>query len=165
MATDSSFYVTILRSLLGQYFSQAEIHTLWCDLKVNFDRESISGEEKSSRQVQLLSDKSATRSHILDALEKLAAITIPESTPIVYFSGHGYWAQTLIGEAFYLMPFGYDLNRLYETAVSDDEFAARLKAIPARWLRPLLDCCHAGGQDDSKTSGMSLSKANHSLFK
>jgi hypothetical protein len=54
-----------------------------------------------ANQVQLLSDKGATRSHILDALEKLAATATPESNAIVYFSGHGYRAQTPIGEAYY----------------------------------------------------------------
>lgn len=112
-----------------------------------------------ANQVQLLSGKGATRNHILAALDKLAATAPPESTAIVYFSGHGYRARTPIGEAYYLMPFGYDVNHLYETAVSGDELAARLQAIPARRLLLLLDCCHAGGLDGSKTPGLSLSKA------
>jgi hypothetical protein len=112
-----------------------------------------------ANQVQLLTGEKATCSHILKALEILAATATEETTAVVYFSGHGYRAQTPIGEAYYLMPFGYDVNRLYETAVSGDELAARLQAISARRLLLLLDCCHAGGLDGSKTPGLSLSKA------
>ncbi len=37
---------------------------------------------------------------------------------------------------------GYDVTRLEETALSGAEFTARLRAIPARKLLLLLDCCH-----------------------
>lgn len=110
-------------------------------------------------QVHLLTGESATRSHILNALDHLASATKEESTAVVYFSGHGYRAQTPIGEAYYLMPFDYDLNRLYATAVSGDELAAKLKVIPARRLLLLLDCCHAGGLDGVKATGLNLTKA------
>jgi hypothetical protein len=72
-------------------------------------------------QVQLLTGEGATRACILDALDRLAQTATEEATAIVYFSGHGYHVQTPIGEAYYLMPFGYDVSRLYETAVSGDE--------------------------------------------
>lgn len=109
--------------------------------------------------VALLTGERATRSHILSALDQLASTTKEDATAIIYFSGHGYRAQTSIGEAYYLMPFGYDLSRLYETAVSDNELAAKLQAIPARRLLLLLDCCHAGGLDGAKAAGLSLTKA------
>jgi hypothetical protein len=112
-----------------------------------------------SEQVQLLTGEDATRACILDALDRLAQTATAETTVIVYFSGHGYRVQTAIGEAYYLMPFGYDVSRLYETAVSGDELAAKLRAIPARKLLLLLDCCHAGGLDGAKTAGLELTKA------
>ena len=111
------------------------------------------------QRVQLLTGESATRGHILQALDQLAETVTEEATAVIYFSGHGYRAQTSIGEAYYLMPFGYDLNSLYETAVSGDELAEKLQAIPARRLLLLLDCCHAGGLDGAKAVGLSLTKA------
>ncbi|MEI2689292.1 MAG: caspase family protein [Anaerolineae bacterium] len=63
------------------------------------------------------------------------------------------------GEAFYLLPYGYDLQRLYQTAVSGAEFTAALRAIPARKLLVLLDCCHAGGVGEAKAPGVTLAKA------
>jgi hypothetical protein len=110
-------------------------------------------------QVQLLTGEGATRACILDALDRLAQTATEEATAIVYFSGHGYHVQTPIGEAYYLMPFGYDVSRLYETAVSGDELATKLQVIPARKLLLLLDCCHAGGLDGAKTAGLELTKA------
>lgn len=89
-----------------------------------------------TNHVQLLTNKTATRTHILDALDRLAAETTDESTAVIYFSGHGYQVKTPIGEAYYLMPYGYDTKKLYATAVNGDELTAKLKAILAR--RPSL---------------------------
>jgi hypothetical protein len=110
-------------------------------------------------QVQLLTGEGATRNHILNALEWLTEMVTAEATAVVYFSGHGYRVQTAIGEAYYLMPFGYDLSKLYETAVSGQELATILQAIPAGRILLLLDCCHAGGLDGSKAGGLNLTKA------
>jgi hypothetical protein len=65
-----------------------------------------------TEQVSLLTQKSAKRDDILAALDRLAQSTTPDSTAIIYFSGHGYQVESPTGEAYYLMPFGYDVNRL-----------------------------------------------------
>lgn len=110
-------------------------------------------------QVHLLTSKSATRVGILATLDRLAQLTNFQSTVIIYFSGHGYRVSGSTGESFYLMPFGYDQNRLEETAITSAEFMARLQAIPAQKLALLLDCCHAGGIGETKTVGQQLTKA------
>jgi hypothetical protein len=101
-------------------------------------------------QVTLLTGPDATRSGILAALDRLAQRTAEDDTVVVYFSGHGYEISTSIGDVYFLMPYGYDVNRLKTTAISGDEFTAKLRAIGSKKLLVLLDCCHAGGVGDAK---------------
>ncbi len=96
-------------------------------------------------QVRLLTGERATAAEILAALDALAESTDPESTAIVYFSGHG-----LEVPDYYLMPYGYDLTDLPGTAIPGDLFTEKLRAIEAGKLTVLLDCCHAGGQAEAK---------------
>ncbi|MBL7198558.1 MAG: caspase family protein [Anaerolineae bacterium] len=110
--------------------------------------------------VRLLSGEGATRDAVLSALDTLAQTAEPESAAIVYFSGHGYRVASPTGEFFYMLPYGYDLRRLYQTAISGAEFTARLRAIPARKLLVLLDCCHAGGVgEETEAPGLELAKS------
>jgi uncharacterized caspase-like protein len=112
-----------------------------------------------SKQVTLLTGEKATRAAVLSALDTLAHLNDPEATVVFYFSGHGYRVTASLGEFYYLMPFGYDTGRLFETAIRGDEFTARLRAVAAQKLLVLLDCCHAGGLTKPEPSGMKLAKA------
>lgn len=91
-------------------------------------------------QVDLLTGPAANRHAVLGGLAQLRAAG-PDATVVVYFSGHG--VET---PSYCLLPYGYDMHFLAETAISGAEFSAALQAIPARQLLVLLDCCHAGGQ-------------------
>lgn len=95
-------------------------------------------------QVQLLTGAKAGRVPILNGLERLAKVKADLSV-IIYFSGHGEKVRRGKKTTYYLMPHGYDLNRLEETAISGSEFASRLSNIKSERLLVLLDCCHAGG--------------------
>ncbi len=110
-------------------------------------------------QVQTLTGDGAGRGQILAALDKLAQAATTDDTVLVYYSGHGYRVTSTTGEAFYLLPHGYDLQRLYQTAISGAEFTAALRAVSARKLLVLLDCCHAGGVGEAKAPGVTLAKA------
>ena len=110
-------------------------------------------------QVHLFTGEQATRDAILSALDTLSHLPVSQSTVLVYFSGHGYQATTSIGEAYYLLPHGYDVQRLSQTAISGQEFTDKLRAIPAQKLLVLLDCCHAGGVGDAKAPGLELAKS------
>ncbi len=111
-------------------------------------------------QVTVLTGEGATRAAVLAALDDLAAAQRPDDTVIVYFSGHGYRVETPYGELYYLMPYGYDVKALPRTAISGAEFVEKLRALTARKLLLLLDCCHAGGLDETKApGGAQLSKA------
>jgi hypothetical protein len=102
-------------------------------------------------QVRLLTQEQATQDDILTALDQLTQTTTTDSTVIIYFSGHGYQVISSMGEAYYLMPFGYDPTKLYKTAISGTELTTKLRAIPAKKLLLLLDCCHAGGLGNAST--------------
>jgi hypothetical protein len=110
--------------------------------------------------VHVLTGEKATREHILAGLDALSQSASSQSTVLVYFSGHGYRVASPTGEFFYLMPYGYNLDRLYRTAVNGAEFTDRLRAIPAQRLLVLLDCCHAGGVGEAKAPGLQLAKSS-----
>ncbi len=110
-------------------------------------------------QVELLTGAAAGRSGMLTGLDRLAKGADEKSTAIIYFSGHGYYVKSSISDAYYLMPFGYNVEQLRDTAISGSEFADKLKAIKAQKLLLLLDCCHAGGFADMKAPGLQFTKA------
>jgi hypothetical protein len=109
--------------------------------------------------VHLLTGENATREQVLTVLDTLSQSAHSQSTVTVYFSGHGYRVASPTGEFYYLLPYGYDLDRLYQTAISGAEFTGRLQAIPAQKLLVLLDCCHAGGVGEAKAPGLHLVKS------
>lgn len=96
-------------------------------------------------QVHLLTDRDASREKVLSAMEELSRKTDENSSVIIYFSGHGQRVTTATGaDSFYLMTYGYDPDRLAETAIHEQEFVDRLRGIKAQKVLLLLDCCHAG---------------------
>jgi uncharacterized caspase-like protein len=110
-------------------------------------------------QVHLLTGAEATRPTVLTLLETLAQTTDDQSTVLIYFSGHGCRVGGSGETDYYLLPYGYDVTDLEQTAISGDEFTARLRALPAQKLLLLLDCCHAGGVGAAKAPGLALKKA------
>lgn len=101
--------------------------------------------------VALLTGAQANRTAILAELDRLAlaAHDDPQATIIVYFSGHGVATPTS-----YLLAHGWELSQLPTTAVSGTELTDRLRAIDARKLLVLLDCCHAGAIGETKQGGL-----------
>jgi hypothetical protein len=113
--------------------------------------------------VAVLTEAKAHAKAVLAALDDLAKEAVPESTVIVYFSGHGYTRQdeNTGDTGYWLMPFGYDLNKLKDSAISGRVFSQKLAAIQAKRLLLVLDCCHAGGitETKTKTPGASFAKS------
>ena len=95
-------------------------------------------------QVRCLTNAEARRGAVLEALDWLGGAAGPEATATVYFSGHG--AET---PEHYLMPHGYQMSDLPGTAITGREFTEKLRAIRAKKLIVLLDCCFAGGVADA----------------
>jgi hypothetical protein len=105
-------------------------------------------------------DAKPVRDNILRSLDTLAASAVPNSTVIVYFSGHGYTVETSSDQNYFLMPLGYNINQLRKTAISGKEFAEKLRAIKAKRLLLLLDCCFAQGIGDTKAPGLTLTQSS-----
>jgi len=98
--------------------------------------------------VRLLLVGQATQAAIRLALVDLANKTDANSTVLLYISSHGAQIETGEWAGEYLLPVDaqYTSNqRLAATTIAGAEFAAALKAIPARKLLVILDCCHAAG--------------------
>ncbi|MGH9850195.1 MAG: caspase family protein [Blastocatellia bacterium] len=98
-----------------------------------------------TNQVKLLTSDKACRNNILSALDWLAKSAGRDDTAIVYFSGHGIQSPD-----YHLLPFGYNLKDLPGTAITGETFTEQLRAIQAKKLVVMLDCCHAGGQAEAK---------------
>ena len=98
-------------------------------------------------QVQLLTGPGAGRDDVLRALDGLATQVKndPDATAVVYFSGHGVETPD-----YYFLPYGYNVADLPNTAICSAEFTDMLRAIQAKKLLVLLDCCKAGGIGDAK---------------
>lgn len=112
-----------------------------------------------SGHVDLLTGEGATVDGLRSAFKKLIDSTDHESTVIVYFSGHGFQVVSAPQKVHYLLPYGYDLDRLEQTAINGAEFAGFLRAIPAQKLLVLLDCCHAGGVGEATVPGAQMVKS------
>lgn len=110
-------------------------------------------------QVQLLTEAQANRKNIITELERLSKVSKenPESTIIIYFSGHGGHMPD-----YYMVPYGYNPNDIDNTAISGNVFTNKLRSIKSKKLLVLLDCCHAGGVADVK--GFNKAPAPTDLF-
>ena len=112
--------------------------------------------------VTLLLDGEATREAIVDSLSDLAARAHAASGVLIYISSHG---GSVLSGAFageYILPVDTMLasdEDLAQTAISGDEFTSALKAIPARKVLVIFDCCHAGGIGQPKDGPGSHIKA------
>ena len=101
-----------------------------------------------AENVRTLINAEATYEAFCAALVWLAESTNEQSIVSIYFSGHG-WREG-IGEApqTFLIPvdaYFDNTTGVLEKAVSGEAFSAHLRAIPARKLLVIFDCCHAGG--------------------
>ncbi len=106
--------------------------------------------------VRVLHDDTATRAEILAGLEWLAqcAERDRDATVVVFFSGHG-WRDTQ-ANSYFLVPSDIDPLDIPGSALSGEQFTAALRAVDARRLLVVLDCCHAGGMTSSKERASSL---------
>jgi hypothetical protein len=106
--------------------------------------------------VRHLLDEQADKQAIQDGLDWLAAQAQPDSTILIFFSGHGGQdpAQPLTGN--YLLPYNCNpfedhrlsVPKLARTSISSQEFTESLRAIDSQKLVVIFDCCHAGGVGD-----------------
>lgn len=110
--------------------------------------------------VHVLLDGQATREAVLQALEDLARRTLEDATLVMYLSAHGARVESGPHQGEYLLPVDavYPTDPLFpETAISGAQLTEALRAIPARKVVVMFDCCYAGGigrPKDSAAPGM-----------
>lgn len=104
--------------------------------------------------VRMLCNETASLSKIQKELKWLAeqATANPESTVIVYFSGHGGRLQG--SQDYFLVPSDIDPDRLNDTVLWSSKFTELLRAIEAKRLLVLIDACHAAGMASAKESSL-----------
>jgi hypothetical protein len=109
--------------------------------------------------VELLRDDQATQAAIRQGLTDLAARSDPDSTGFFYFSGHGGRVESGPYAGEYLLPVDADYasgESLAQTAISGDAFTQALRAIRARKVMVVFDCCHAAGIGEPKDAAPTL---------
>ncbi len=110
----------------------------------------------SPANVTLLLDGEATRAAILGALTNLATVADDHATVFIFVSSHGGRIESGANAGEYLLPVDadYELDAsLAATAISGAELTAALRAIKARKMVVIFDCCHAGGIGQPKAAG------------
>lgn len=104
--------------------------------------------------VRVLNNETATLSSILDELKRLADHTTanPDSTIIVYFSGHGGHLQA--DDRYFLVPSDIDPTDIEGSVLWASEFTERLRGIKAKRVLVLIDACHAAGMAAVKETSL-----------
>ncbi|GAK51594.1 caspase domain protein, putative [Candidatus Moduliflexus flocculans] len=113
------------------------------------------GYPDNADHLRLLHDADATRENILDGLTWLQtqAERDQDATVIVYYSGHG--GLLTDTHEYVLLPYETDRSNLAGSTLSAQAFTAALRAIPAKRLLTILDCCHAEGMATAKDADVS----------
>jgi len=112
--------------------------------------------------VQLLLDGQATQAALRQALADLAARSDEDATVFLYLSSHGGQVESGPHAGEYILPVDvvYTSGQsIADTAISGAEFTEALRAIPARKVVVIFDCCHSGGIGQPKEAAAPTLKA------
>ena len=86
--------------------------------------------------------------HYRETLTKLAQRSTEDATVFIYISSHGGQVEYGPHQGEYLLPVDADFTSgasLAQSAISGTEFTEALRAISARKVLVIFDCCHSGG--------------------
>jgi hypothetical protein len=115
-----------------------------------------------SANVHLLLDEKATQAAFRQSLADLAQLCNQDSTVFIYLSSHGGRIESGSHAGEYILPVDtlcISDTSLAETAISGAEFTMALRAIPARKVIVIFDCCHSGGVGQPKDAAVTQLKA------
>jgi hypothetical protein len=105
--------------------------------------------------VTLSLDEQATLDGLRQALRDLAQRCDAESTVLLYLSSHGGRLEAGTHAGAYILPVDAEISSedaLASTALAGAELTELVRAIPARKLVAIFDCCHAGGIGEPKAA-------------
>ncbi len=104
-------------------------------------------------QVTLLVDDQASLAGLRQALGALASSCGPDATVLLYLSSHGARLESGPHADAYILPAdaqATSADAIAASALAGAELTTLLRAIPARKLVAVFDCCHAGGIGEPK---------------
>lgn len=98
-----------------------------------------------SLELYALYDEEASRSNILQTLDKIATKVKPEDVFIFYYAGHG----SMVDNRFFFIPAEsirlYDIRSLEREAIEASLLQEKFKNIPALKQMIIMDACQSGG--------------------
>jgi hypothetical protein len=104
------------------------------------------------QHVRLLLNAEASQTNLRRALAELSQQTDDQAIVFIFFSGHGGRIAAGPNAGDFLLPVDVRLDTsisppriVGDSAISGAEFTAALRAIAARKVVVIFDCCHAGG--------------------
>jgi hypothetical protein len=118
-----------------------------------------------NEQVQLITERGATKHGILEALKELANQTKgnPNATVLIYYSGHGGCKNLDTEEEnYYFIPNDFAADAA-NTWLRKEEFSSLVKEIKAQKMMLIFDCCHANGFREKDAHGAKLIGLPHDL--
>lgn len=107
--------------------------------------------------IRLLLNEHATLTAIRSALQELAAVTGPDDTIVLFFSGHGTRLTIGSSESSALVAYDTRVIDLQSTALTENELSTALAQFTSKRLLVFIDACHAGG------AGVLKSEQGHAL--
>ena len=115
----------------------------------------------AKNHLQTLINEQANDTAIRKGLEWLADSAGPNTTAVVYFSGHGGRIEIDSQVKHYLIPHNCDLSNLDGTAISSSDLTEMLRAIKAQRLVCFFDSCYSGGVGETKGVKVGLPTFKH----
>ena len=115
----------------------------------------------SKDNVTFLKDGAATRTALCETLTELAQRSTEDATVFIYISSHGGQVEYGPYQGEYLLPVDADFTSgasLAQSAISGTEFTEALRAISARKVLVIFDCCHSGGIGQPKDATIPILK-------
>ncbi len=97
------------------------------------------------QNVTLLLNEEATKSQVLEEIDKLGEKSGPDSLALIYFAGHGVVSKS---RKAYLLPYDTTRYKLMDTAIKMADIKDAIQNLRARSVVIMSDACKAGAIND-----------------
>lgn len=113
------------------------------DIKEKLLSQSVTLYKPRNIHHELLTDKDATKTNILNKINEISQKIKPSDSFILFVAGHG----ILLQNQYYMLTSEYDGNINENTMISSNEIVEMSKKIKSLSQLFIFDTCHAGGVD------------------